>query len=164
MSEGYASHTTLLTAAFTVTTGSVLELGSGLGSTPMLHGLCGSSGRSLKSVESNQQWFRALAPEYRRDWHQFRCVENFIDLPEYREEWGLVFVDHGIIEERKHSIVAFRDAPMVVVHDTCHPRLYHYDEAFQEFKYQFDLKLFGPHTSVVSNSIDVDELFRGMDL
>jgi len=164
MSEGYASHSTLLTAAFQVTTGPVLELGTGLGSTPMLHGLCGSTKRLLHSVESNRPWFDELTPEYKRDWHTFRFTENFLHLPEYQKEWGLVFVDHGIINERHVSIMALSEVPMIVVHDTCHPRLYNYEEAFSHFKFRYDLSLYGPQTSVVSNTEDVETIFGGMDL
>ena len=164
MSQGYASHLTLLAAAFTKSTGSVLELGTGLGSTLMLHGLCGATGRKLKSLESNKQWFNELRPEYQSDWHEFKCIDNFQKLPEYSQDWGLAFVDHGIIEERALSVKALTHIPIVVVHDTCHPKLYKYDEAFEHYKYRFDLKLFGPHTTVLSNSIDVADMFGGMGL
>lgn len=185
MSQGYASHLTLLAAAFTKTTGPVLELGAGLGSTLMLHGLCGATGRKLKTLESNKQWFNELRPEYQNDWHEFKYVDNFIydndkdykklivngtvinrnvDMQEYCEDWGLAFVDHGIISERRHSVEMLYHVPMVVVHDTCHPKLYHYDEAFKHYKHRFDLKLFGPHTSVLSNIIDVEDVFGGVGL
>ena len=172
MSKGYASHLTLVSAAFQVTTGPVLELGTGLGSTLMLHGLCGATGRHLHSVESNRQWFDELSPEYTRDWHTFRLVEDFLDLPEYKageygtnaDPWGFAFVDHGFIDQRHVSIMALHQVPMIVVHDTCHPHLYHYDEAFRDFKYEYCLKLYGPHTSVVSNTIDVASIFSEFDL
>jgi len=159
MSAGVGSHSTLLSAAFMITEGPVLELGTGLSSTPMLHGLCGSAKRRLHSVETSPQWFHELSPEYMREWHTFDLVENFLNLPEYQQDWGLAFVDHGVIEERHVSIMALKHVPMVVVHDTCHPRLYHYNEAFSHFKYRFDLALYGPMTSVVSDIIDVSSVF-----
>jgi len=163
MSEGFASHTTLLTAALTVTSGSVLELGAGLGSTPVLHGLCGSKHRDLTTIDSNKYWLGKLIL-YKRTWHTFKYVESFIDLPEYKRDWGLAFVDHGIIDQRLHSVISLVHVPMIVVHDTCYAQLYKYDEAFSHFKYRYDLKLFGPMTSVISNHIDVYKIFKEFDL
>ncbi len=162
--SGYLSHTTLLSAAFNITTGPVLEVGMGLSSTLLLHGLCGSSNRSLCSIEADPVWYHALRREYTRRWHTIKKVDNFIDLDEYNEDWGLAFVDHGVIEERRHSIEALKNVPIVVVHDTCHPILYGYNEAFKHFIYQYDLKLFGPHTSALSNQMDVADIFKGFDL
>ena len=163
MSVGYGSHTTLLTAAFSVTTGSVLELGSGLGSTPVLHGLCGSHDRKLTTIESDGDWMETLK-DYHRSWHTFRHVKNFVNLPEYKDKWGLAFVDHGFMHQRAHSIVSLKNVPLIVVHDTCTPEIYGYYEAFTHFKYRWDLRLFGPRTSVISNHIQVDKIFGRFDL
>jgi len=163
MSAGYSSHTTLLTAAFSITTGPVLELGSGLGSTLVLHGLCGSNDRSLTTIESDETWMKMLK-DYHRPWHTFRHVVNFVNLPEYKEEWGLAFVDHGLMHQRNHSIVSLKHVPIIVVHDTCTPQLYGYNEAFTHFKYIWNLQLFGPKTSVISNLIQVDKIFGRFDL
>ncbi len=158
MSLGFASHSTLLAAACTITSGSVLELGAGLGSTPLLHGLCGSQGRELLTVESNKEWLDKVSL-YHRSWHKFKLVDSFIDLPEYENEWGLVFVDHGIAEQRSRSIMSLKNVPMIVVHDTCYPQLYGYEYAFRYFRYRWDLNLFPPQTTVLSNHINVQEIF-----
>lgn len=158
MSDGFSSHSTLLTAAFMVTTGAVLELGSGLGSTPLLHGLCGSNYRELITIESDKTWFDKLSP-YHRSWHKFRLVDSFVDLPEYKETWGLVFVDHGIPEQRGRSIESLLNVPMIVIHDTCYPQLYGYEYAFRKFKYKWVLSLYPPQTTVISNSLNVHKIF-----
>ena len=125
MNLGYFSHIPLPAAAITVTTGPVLELGAGLGSTPLLHGLCGGQGRKLVTLESDKDWLNQFV-KYGRPWHSFRFVNDFKDLPEYKENWGLAFVDHGIAEQRCISVEALAHIPILVVHDTCHANLYGY--------------------------------------
>ncbi len=161
MDEGYFSHVPLLAAAVLNTTGPVLELGAGLGSTLMLHGLCGSLGRQLTTLESDRSWilkFVALT----RPWHTVKEVVNFRDLSEYKEPWGLAFIDHGIMEEREDSIRALQHVPIIVVHDTCHPWLYGYEPLLSLFMYRWDWQVNGPRTSVVSNSVNVSEVFEGL--
>jgi len=163
MNLGYFSHIPLLSAAITVTTGPVLELGAGLGSTPMLHGLCGAQERKLVTLESDENWFNQFT-KYGRSWHIFRFVTDFTDLPEYKEEWGVAFVDHGIAHQRCVSVEALSHTPILVVHDTCHPRLYGYEPVLDTFKYRWDWRIILPQTTVVSNSIDVAGLFTRMRL
>jgi len=159
----YLSHLPLLLAAFNVTSGPVLELGSGLGSTWLLHGLCGSTGRKLTTLETDEKWLLRFL-NYGRKWHEIRLVENYIDLPEYKQKWGLAFVDHGLYEQRGTSIVSLKHVPIIIVHDTCYPWLYGYMAAFKHFRYVWHWRVFGPQTSAVSNTIDVREIFGGFGL
>jgi hypothetical protein len=170
MNYEFCSHVSLLAGAITITSGPVLELGAGYGSTPLLHGLCGSLKRSLTTIESNKEWALKFL-NYGRTWHNFRQVVDFIDLPEYSQKWGLVFVDHGISEQRGHSVEKLKNADMLVVHDTCFHFLYHYEPTLSEFKYRWDWKLdnrdgqeYFPQTTVVSNIIDVAKKFAEMCL
>lgn len=163
MDTAYLSHVPLLSSAITVTSGPVLELGAGFGSTPLLHGLCGSFKRELLTLESDGEWLQKFI-NFGRSWHHFRSVENFIDLPEYKQDWGLVFVDHGIAEQRGLSIRSLRHVPVIVVHDTCHPFLYDYEPTLSTFKFLWDWKLVGPMTTVVSDSVDVRQIFAGFCL
>ena len=91
MDDGYLSHLPLLAAAMTIASGPALELGAGLGSTFLLHGLCGVSGWELLTIESDAGWMQKFQ-NYERTWHRFKRVENFLELPEYRRGWGIVFV------------------------------------------------------------------------
>lgn len=163
MDEGYFSHLPFLAAAITQTSGPVLELGAGLGSTLMLHGLCGAFGRELVTIESDTEWIRKFL-SFKRSWHKIRYVKDFRDLPEYSEEWGLAFVDHGIAEQRGHSVAKLKDTPIIVAHDTCHPHLYGYEPILSQFSNRWDWRVEGPRTSVVSNTIKVAEIFSRMTL
>ena len=159
MDEGYFSHISVLSAAILRTSGPVLELGAGLGSTLMLHGLCGISNRKLVTIESNVAWLDKFI-HLERSWHELKLVDSFIDLPEYSKSWGLVFIDHGISEQRGHSLMALHDVQMVVCHDTCHYFLYNYIPGLNEFKYRWNYKPAStPMTSVVSQIINVSQIF-----
>lgn len=166
-SFGYLSHLPIITAACMVSTGPVLELGAGFGSTFSLHGICGVSKRKILTIESDKHWL-AQFNYYKRPWHDFKHVTSFVGLPEYKEEWGLAFVDHGILGERGLALAAVKDVPIVVAHDTCHEQLNYTNEGvlqpLSSFKYRFDYQWFGPQTSVLSNTIDVFTKFRELGL
>ncbi len=156
----------------TITTGPVLELGAGFGSTLMLHGLCGSMERRLVTLESDLNWLREFL-HYGREWHTIKYVEHFLNLPEYTEQWGLAFIDHGnagniqMSLDRGPSAIALQDTPIIVMHDTCYPKLYQYDEAFTYFKYRWDWRVKSentPLTSIVSKTVDVAKIFARMGL
>ena len=148
----------------TITSGPVLELGAGLGSTLTLHGLCGAQGKKLVTLESDHDWlntFRNLG----RSWHQLREVGNFDDLPEYDQHWGLAFVDHGISERRGHSVEKMKgNAEVIIAHDTCHFYLYNYKPVVDSFRYRWDWVVWGPRTSVLSDTVDVPAMLAGMGL
>ncbi len=163
MDEGYFSHIPLLVAAVLNTTGPVLELGAGSGSTLLLHGLCGVMKRSLTTLESDYRWLSKFM-NFARPWHELVFVTGFRGLAFYKKEWGLAFVDHGIMEQREASIRALQHVPVLVVHDTCHPWLYGYEPILSEFVYRWDWQVNGPMTSVVSNSLDVSAMFTGIGL
>jgi len=158
MDEGYFSHIPLLAMAVLNTTGPVLELGAGLGSTLMLHGLCCGLERELTTLESNKEWLERFLP-FTNSWHTIKEVSSFKGLVEYRRSWGLAFVDHGIMEQREDSIKALIETPIIVVHDTCHPWHYGYEPLLSTFKYRFDWQVRGPKTSIVSQTINVANLF-----
>jgi hypothetical protein len=168
----YYTHIALLAAAMSISTGPVLELGAGFGSTLMLHGLCGSTGRKLTTLEADREWLNTFL-NYGRSWHTIKHVPHFRDLPEYGERWGLAFIDHGctgdieMAKDRGPSVMALQNTPIIVAHDTCHPWLYGYEEAFTHFKYRWDwrIKTDGhPLTSVLSKTVDVARVFARMGL
>lgn len=168
MDESYFSHIPVLSAAMYAavikTAGPVLELGAGLGSTLLLHGLCGISKRQLLTLDHNELWLRKFM-NFGRSWHQFKLVDSFLELEEYRQKWGLAFVDHGIAEQRGSSVLSLRDvADIIVCHDTCHYFLYNYEPILSSFKYRWNFKPHGlggsnPMTTVVSQTINVGQMF-----
>lgn len=158
MNTEYFSHAPLLAAAIANTSGPVLELGAGFGSTLMLHGLCGAANRELVTLETDAAWLQSFM-NYGREWHTFKHVTDYTEIEEYSQYWGLAFVDHGIALQRGHSVEMLKHCPMVVAHDTCHHFLYNYEPVLSSFKHRYDYKIEGPMTTVVSNIIDVKRLF-----
>jgi hypothetical protein len=142
----YHTHQRVLAEYASICDGPILELGCGWGSTPMLSGICSARGLDLISVESDKDWFDKISINFD---HRFRLTRSWIDIPEYRQKWGLVFVDHGCVAERNASIVSV-EAEYIVVHDTEDP-IYKYEDVLGNFKYRKDYKSMSPWTTVISN-------------
>ena len=80
---------------------------------------------------------------------------------ELEDHYGIVFIDHSI-PGRKHTrgedALKFKDiADLVVLHDAganSHEK-YGYEAIYPQFKYRYDWTGCMPHTTVLSNTIDV---------
>lgn len=146
----YASHLPLLYALVTGTTGPVLELGMGDGSTPFLHDLCSRNKRTLLSVDATLEWAAGYG-HLATDWHEVRCVPNYDDCAEIdRPGWVVAFLDHAPAGRRVVDIRRLADkARFLVVHDT-ESGEYGYEEVLPSFPFRFDDKGGGPWTTMVS--------------
>lgn len=156
-SEG--SHIPVLIKVMGMSSGPVLELGTGLNSTPVLHWLCNEQKRKIDSYESVEMFYRA-AENYRTDWHGIHFIEDWDKLAIDRH-WGLVFIDHAPGPRRNVEMERLaNNADYVVVHDT-EPKSdwhYHFANQFDKYKYRYNYTLAYPHTSVFSNFKDLHEL------
>ncbi len=148
---GYFSHQPVLVAAFAdVSMGSVLELGCGFGSTPLLHALCAAHACNLVTLESDACWIKNFKYLANAD-HRVDLVDDFLNRPEYAEQWSIVFVDQAHAETRGASIVALKDkAEIIIAHDSCWPQLYGYDAAFAHFPERYDYRIVQPYTTALS--------------
>ena len=154
-SEG--SHIPVIMEVLKHSEGPVLELGTGLNSTPVIHWLCHPVGRKVESYESNHMFWRA-AYNYHTDWHTVNKVEDWDKDFTVDKHWGMVFIDHAPGKRRNVEMgrVA-QNADFVVVHDT-EPKSdwhYNYSNHFDKYKYRFDYTKNYPHTSVFSNFKDL---------
>jgi hypothetical protein len=113
------SHYPILAAVVANTTGPVLELGCGHGSTAMLHEICRPTRRELFTFEDSREWMDKFR-HMETDWHHFDLMpgrELWKDH-DFGLNWGVVFVDHGNAEQRAHSLAWFADAAeWAVIHD-----------------------------------------------
>lgn len=156
---GWASHQPILIKVMEMTSGPVLELGIGPNSTPLLHWLCYVSGRKLVSYESDRGWFDQHK-HFHRPHHELHFVEDWdninIDGP-----WSLAFIDHKPASRRRKEVYRLvNNSQFVVVHDT-QPEdnhFYRHERAFARFKYRFNYTKNKPHTSVLSNFVDVEKV------
>jgi len=157
--DGYSSHLPMLAAALAVSSGPVLELGTGIYSTPLLHAMCAAKGQSLLSVEFSPEWYRAMLP-FQNDAHWFdyidqcesitpRLIARWLPAP----HWGLVLIDQEPGSRRAPDLVALAPyADLFVLHDTENPD-YGYDACCAEhFTHKIEWRLTAPWTRIVSKT------------
>lgn len=153
---GWGSHLPVLIKVMEITDGPVLELGGGLYSTPYLHWECSRTGRKLVTIESNPDFYHKLK-QYQSDFHDIVFVEDWDDA-EIEAEWEVAFIDHDPAERRKTDIARLAyNARYLVVHDTekKEERFYGYNEIYPLFKHVWKYRGVKPHTSVLSNFVDL---------
>lgn len=153
----YSSHLPLLIRMVTQTFGDVLECGTGLFSTPVLHWLCAPDKRTLVSYEANKKYYD-LATQYARDFHTVNYVENWDEI-DIEKPWDVAFFDHEAIRRRIEAQRVAEYAQFVIIHDTCgrDERHYHYRELFPFYKYNYQF-LIRPRTRLLSNFVDVNKI------
>lgn len=157
----WGSHLPLLIKIMNASTGPVLELGTGLFSTPVLHWLCIDQDRKLYSYENFKQYFELIKPFETPD-HQIIYVENSdwkaIDFE--TTYWGVVFLDHHPKGRRgKEAMRLAERADYIVIHDSDRAgNPFHLDEAYPLFKYRYNWSKQSPHSTVLSNFNDLSFL------
>lgn len=148
--DDYSSHRPALWLALSNTSGDVIELGCGEGSTELMSDYCFNVKRRRKfiSFEKNAAWAEKIGAMKVDDYKSINPMFC-----------GMVFIDSAPGEERKYLIARyFHCADVVVVHDTEGGayHVYQMEEIIQTFKYRLDFTPDGmPHTTILSNSIDV---------
>lgn len=151
----YTTHLPSLAACVARTTGPVLELGMGEGSTPFLHYACRGK-RLLVSAEYDHSWAAKYEPYgspdhliyHVRDWHCW-------DVPESRY-WDVAFLDLSPGEERAAMMPRLANrCRFLVIHDTERDHGsaadYKYEQHFGLFQYRTEMRRFRPYTMVLSN-------------
>ncbi len=142
------------------TDGPILELGSGLFSTPLLHWLCAEQGRSLSTYEDTQEYYR-FARKFRTETHEIKFVTDWDKEDFDKEKWSIVLIDHTA---KRRTIDALRlksHAQFIILHDTQEVSWHHYGykKLWSKFKniyhWEYDLANL-PRTSVVSNISNLD--------
>jgi hypothetical protein len=166
----YGTHMAPLVTAVMNTTGPVFEMGCGDYSTPILHAICSVQNRQLLSTDTSKNWLD-LFQDMKSEMHEFIYVPVYDDdwlknpKPEKwdsigNQTWGVVFIDHRPGERRKVDIARFANsADVIVVHDT-ETLSYGYEPILNTFKYRYDYVRYTTRTTLVSNSIDVNQFFQ----
>lgn len=155
-SKEYTTHMPTLLVALKATTGLVVEVGGGQSSTPFLHWMCKLGNRKLITYESDLNYYN-YERKFQSTLHRVRKIEDWDDMK--IEEAGVVFIDHHPSSRRSVDAIRFKDAQIVVIHDTERDdENYRNSEIWPHFKYQYTYKDARPWTTMVSNSIDVSKL------
>jgi hypothetical protein len=153
----WGSHLPILIKLVNQTKGDILELGMGLYSTPFLHWACFPD-RTLVSYESDFDcWFKNVG--YENKTHLVQLARNwdniFID-----RDWDIALVDHSPSQRRIVEIKRLANfAKYIVIHDTQrNSRFCDLNQIWPLFKYRYDYTKAVPHTTVVSNFVDLSFL------
>lgn len=138
--------------AVQMTDGSVMELGAGLFSTPLLHWLCAESRRKLVSYEDVEEYYK-FSKTFQSKNHSIRLVTNWGDI-KVQGHWSVILIDH-ITKRRAIDAIRWKDnADYIILHDS-EGDVYNYDGVYPYFKYVYHWKFLKPWTTVVSNFKDL---------
>ena len=153
----WGSHLPVLIRLMEMTEGDVLELGTGLYSTPFLHYACMIQGRKLVSYENTPEYFTTYK-DYNCPWHQVIFVKDWKDAG-IRRKWGLAFIDNAPEESRKDLALKIANwARVIALHDS-QPQAEkwtHYSEIIPIFRKSFNYTGQSPNTLVLSNFKNTD--------
>ena len=177
--NSWGSHVGLLYYSLLSVEGTVVELGTGLVSTPLLHSLCCLAGvdRKVVSFEVNENWVEQYRSFAKNPNHEVYHDVDGLETNKYeRYEWkpdeiGIVLVDSGDVDDfnyydkgytnRLKAIRFFKPlAKIIIVHDTHGARLYgmkEWPELVSSFKYcATDKKEEYSWTTAFSDVFDVE--------
>jgi len=155
MNARYASHLPALMAVVEATTGPILEVGTGLYSTPYLHKVS-EGGRLVVSVENHEEWF-AKAEKYASENHRVLS-----EIPQEPERFDVALIDQDPEALRRGSLESLRPRiTYAVVHDTepTANAMYVWGMFLDSFAYRRDFqppKM--PWTTIVSDTSPVPEI------
>lgn len=149
--DDYSSHLPMLWLALKNTDGhSVVELGSGKGSTKMLAKECKEQRRNFQSYESDGVY----AAKFDRI---VTKISNYMDLLLWKP--NVLFIDSAPGEQRKDLIELHKDnADVIIIHDTEEgsQNIYGIRDVLNSFNYRLNYYPKGnPGTTALSNKIDV---------
>ena len=156
--EGYGTHLDLLRKTVELTTGVIVECGTGKHSTPFLSEVSKSQNRTVVSLDNDKEWFEKNKAKYATDLHQFFLVDDWnITMWSFLRHVtrpSVCLVDQHPSAARLVSISAMgAHAEFIVVHDTEQP-MYYYQPLLHAFRFRYDDTTNEPHTTVVSNYRD----------
>jgi hypothetical protein len=153
------NHRRLLYPALQATTGEVVEMGCGDGSTAFLREYCRDAGRMLYSYENNYDWWRRMS-DYNSPEHKVIHVTDWDVVALNHVHPSVVLLDHAPGERRKFDVEKFANkASVLVLHDSepAADHGYQMRQHIKLFKYWIDLKTEGAWASAASNFVDVTQ-------
>ena len=150
----YGTHREALLGALWYTRasrGPVLECGAGDFSTALLHEVCAAQRRRLVTLETDQMWLSHFSHFMSPD-HILQLVTTW-DVDGF---WDVALVDSNPVTSRKFIVTALaKRTKYIVVHDTEPANAHEYCYDLDKFTYRRDFTTELPHTTVVSNLMEI---------
>lgn len=171
MKSLYGSHMPIVARIMDLTEGPVLELGMGIYSTPLLDLMCAEKKRELLSFDNDPEWFKEnekWASDYHlvyfvKDWatdKNLAAVLENVD-PKRHPLFDVALVDHKPAKQRIKEVIRLKDkCRFVLIHDS-EPesdKFFKYSWIYKHFKYRYDYTNTRPHTTILSNFVDIESL------
>lgn len=148
------SHIPVLVKLLEATNGAVIELGAGFNSTPLLYWYCKANDRYFASYENDEEWIRKVD-------YPINFVTEWDNVAEELLFLDIVLIDHRPAKKRRSSALRFKNkARFVVLHDSelADNPAYKYTSIYSQFKYKHEFTSVVPHTMVLSNFIDPEQV------
>jgi len=160
----FGSHIPILIKILEQSKGPVLELGMGFMSTPLLYWMTLDQGRKLVSYDNEESWV-TQHQKFRGKHNEIHYVEDWslapFEVPVEEERWGVALIDLHPEEYRSTAAMRLSDsADYIVLHDS-DPKCdfaYKYSNIYTCFTWKYHYTKKSPHTTIVSNFIDVTKL------
>lgn len=163
VSLNYGSHLPCLIKAMEKTTGNVLELGTGIFSTPYLRYQCFLSGRKLVSYENFESWYRFMLKYWNpNDNHEINFIDEYKNAP-IDKDWDIVLIDQTPDSSRTEEIIRLKDkAKYIIIHDAnkSNDRVTHYSKIYPLFKYRTDWTGDSNRATVLSNLVNLEDFWE----
>ena len=151
-----STHFPILMKVLEISDGPVMEIGSSISSTPLLHWLCREKNLKLVTYEKNPDNF-AFAKGFQSRNHSIRFVKDWEEI-DTESHWGVVLLDQ--IPEIRMVTDPLRlkdNTDYIVTHDILTED---YDQVWPHFKHHYEWKESHPRTVVFSNLKNLSNLQR----
>jgi len=166
-SLAYGTHLPCLIKAVEKTGGDILELGTGIFSTPYLRYISILQDRLLVSVENFKPWYDFLRKYYENSKnHEMHFVHRYahfsMDVRIPHKRWGIILIDQTPDSSRAEEALRYKDqAEYIVIHDSnpSNDRVTKYSTIYPHFKYKTDWHGDKNRATVLSNYHDLKDFF-----
>lgn len=155
--KGWSTHIPVLIKLFGITDGPIMEIGTGVYSTPILHWLCHPTKRKLVSYENNAD-FIALAKEYKSSYHLIKYIDDYRNIIADCH-YSIILIDHAEHYRGETAVNLSHSADYIVLHDADRVRKNAYHLIPAAFQYYRNYEFVQPWTGVASNFKPLDALW-----
>lgn len=156
LKKDFSTHTPVLIDVLQNSSGTVIELGSGIFSTPLLHWLCFKDNRKVITYENDVEYYD-FSIQFKSDNHEVVFVDSWSSII-FDDFYGVAFIDHDPTNRRITDMLLLMDkTDFIVLHDSERSK---FQEILSCFKYRYDFTLCSPNTSIVSEFKDYAKIIN----